>query len=218
MEDETFNPSADEEEEEEEDSDEDYSSETEDSGIYHECSVSSAIKNDSNYPDQTGNVNAMSEEKLLLFFFFFKFNRSQDVFLVFMLFQGSSFVFVCANHDKHFVVYFCFPDYSASLGSEEESGKDWDELEEEARKGECFIFTLGHLQQGTKTVASHRFCSVCLSFSLQLTEKVTMRTMRLQTGKGRVGHQLHLQAARRNGGIRTIFYTHSTHTAKSWFL
>uniref|UniRef100_A0A8C2BWA6 FACT complex subunit n=1 Tax=Cyprinus carpio TaxID=7962 RepID=A0A8C2BWA6_CYPCA len=58
MEDETFNPSADEEEEEEEDSDEDYSSETEDS------------------------------------------------------------------------------DYSASLGSEEESGKDWDELEEEARKAD----------------------------------------------------------------------------------
>jgi hypothetical protein len=29
-----------------------------------------------------------------------------------------------------------FPDYSKeSLGSEEESGKDWDELEEEARKG-----------------------------------------------------------------------------------
>lgn len=27
-------------------------------------------------------------------------------------------------------------DYSASIGSEEESGKDWDELEEEARKGE----------------------------------------------------------------------------------
>lgn len=27
-------------------------------------------------------------------------------------------------------------DYSASLGSEEESGKDWDELEEEARKGQ----------------------------------------------------------------------------------
>uniref|UniRef100_A0A4W5MBF3 FACT complex subunit n=1 Tax=Hucho hucho TaxID=62062 RepID=A0A4W5MBF3_9TELE len=27
-------------------------------------------------------------------------------------------------------------DYSASMGSEEESGKDWDELEEEARKGE----------------------------------------------------------------------------------
>lgn len=26
-------------------------------------------------------------------------------------------------------------DYSASVGSEEESGKDWDELEEEARKG-----------------------------------------------------------------------------------
>lgn len=36
MEDETFNPSADEEEEEEEDSDEDYSSETEDSGNCHE--------------------------------------------------------------------------------------------------------------------------------------------------------------------------------------
>lgn len=35
MEDETFNPSADEEEEEEEDSDEDYSSETEDSGNCH---------------------------------------------------------------------------------------------------------------------------------------------------------------------------------------
>ncbi|XP_023692218.2 FACT complex subunit SPT16-like [Paramormyrops kingsleyae] len=58
MEDETFNPSAEEDEYEEEDSDEDYSSETEDS------------------------------------------------------------------------------DYSASLGSEEESGKDWDELEEEARKAD----------------------------------------------------------------------------------
>uniref|UniRef100_A0A667WMJ2 FACT complex subunit n=1 Tax=Myripristis murdjan TaxID=586833 RepID=A0A667WMJ2_9TELE len=33
-------------------------------------------------------------------------------------------------------------DYSASLGSEEESGKDWDELEEEARKG----FLSGHLE------------------------------------------------------------------------
>lgn len=30
----------------------------------------------------------------------------------------------------------CLADYSASIGSEEESGKDWDELEEEARKGE----------------------------------------------------------------------------------
>lgn len=30
-------------------------------------------------------------------------------------------------------------DYSASLGSEEESGKDWDELEEEARKGLCLF-------------------------------------------------------------------------------
>uniref|UniRef100_A0A8D3DEU5 FACT complex subunit n=1 Tax=Scophthalmus maximus TaxID=52904 RepID=A0A8D3DEU5_SCOMX len=29
----------------------------------------------------------------------------------------------------------CFSDFSESLGSEEESGKDWDELEEEARKG-----------------------------------------------------------------------------------
>lgn len=38
MEDETFNPSADEEEEEEEDSDEDYDSETEDSGeILEDC-------------------------------------------------------------------------------------------------------------------------------------------------------------------------------------
>lgn len=33
------------------------------------------------------------------------------------------------------------PDYSKeSLGSEEESGKDWDELEEEARKGKFFLF------------------------------------------------------------------------------
>lgn len=39
MEDETFNPSADEEEEEEEDSDEDYDSETEDSGKISEVSV-----------------------------------------------------------------------------------------------------------------------------------------------------------------------------------
>lgn len=37
MEDETFNPSADEEEEEEEDSDEDYDSETEDSGTISVC-------------------------------------------------------------------------------------------------------------------------------------------------------------------------------------
>lgn len=36
-----------------------------------------------------------------------------------------------------------FADYSKeSMGSEEESGKDWDELEEEARKGECQ--PLGH--------------------------------------------------------------------------
>lgn len=39
MEDETFNPSADEEEEEEEDSDEDYDSETEDSGKISEVSA-----------------------------------------------------------------------------------------------------------------------------------------------------------------------------------
>lgn len=38
------------------------------------------------------------------------------------------------NLDQYFL--FCLSDYSASLGSEEESGKDWDELEEEARKGE----------------------------------------------------------------------------------
>lgn len=39
----------------------------------------------------------------------------------------------------------CFTDYSASIGSEEESGKDWDELEEEARKGKdpvCRCFYL----------------------------------------------------------------------------
>ena len=29
----------------------------------------------------------------------------------------------------------CLAEYSESLGSEEESGKDWDELEDEARKG-----------------------------------------------------------------------------------
>lgn len=34
-----------------------------------------------------------------------------------------------------FLFLFFFIDYSASVGSEEESGKDWDELEEEARKG-----------------------------------------------------------------------------------
>lgn len=33
------------------------------------------------------------------------------------------------------LLFHCFTDYSASIGSEEESGKDWDELEEEARKG-----------------------------------------------------------------------------------
>ncbi len=33
-------------------------------------------------------------------------------------------------------VWLLITDYSESLGSEEESGKDWDELEEEARKGE----------------------------------------------------------------------------------
>lgn len=40
-------------------------------------------------------------------------------------------------------------DYSASLGSEEESGKDWDELEEEARKGESTL----HSPQGGKNLA-----------------------------------------------------------------
>lgn len=44
----------------------------------------------------------------------------------------------------------CFTDYSASIGSEEESGKDWDELEEEARKGRdpvcrCFYFSFSQL-------------------------------------------------------------------------
>lgn len=39
--------------------------------------------------------------------------------------------------------YVCcvFVDYSASVGSEEESGKDWDELEEEARKGSYVLHT-----------------------------------------------------------------------------
>lgn len=39
----------------------------------------------------------------------------------------------------------CLVDYSASLGSEEESGKDWDELEEEARKGLCLQLILDPL-------------------------------------------------------------------------
>lgn len=37
-------------------------------------------------------------------------------------------------------VWLLISDYSASLGSEEESGKDWDELEEEARKGKFSSF------------------------------------------------------------------------------
>lgn len=56
----------------------------------------------------------------------------------------------------------CFPEYSASLGSEEESGKDWDELEEEARKGECFTLTLEH-HQSTKAAASHLIGSLSLA-------------------------------------------------------
>lgn len=42
-------------------------------------------------------------------------------------------------------ICFCFAEYSASLGSEEESGKDWDELEEEARKGTYFSFAMRRL-------------------------------------------------------------------------
>lgn len=44
---------------------------------------------------------------------------------------------VCLTHrHREFLLSVCvFIDYSASVGSEEESGKDWDELEEEARKG-----------------------------------------------------------------------------------
>lgn len=38
---------------------------------------------------------------------------------------------------------FVILDYSASVGSEEESGKDWDELEEEARKGSLALVTWG---------------------------------------------------------------------------
>lgn len=46
MEDETFNPSGDEEEEEEEDSDEDYDSETEDSGKISEVSAGARVASD----------------------------------------------------------------------------------------------------------------------------------------------------------------------------
>uniref|UniRef100_A0A3B5PW37 FACT complex subunit n=1 Tax=Xiphophorus maculatus TaxID=8083 RepID=A0A3B5PW37_XIPMA len=42
-------------------------------------------------------------------------------------------------------------DYSASLGSEEESGKDWDELEEEARKGSCL-----HMVSMETTLQKHK--------------------------------------------------------------
>lgn len=96
MEDETFNPSADEEEEEEEDSDEDYDSETEDSG--------------------TGQVQAV-------------FPTGQ--FTV----RGSHSNNTHKYAQCFYCLLVCFLDYSASVGSEEESGKDWDELEEEARKG-----------------------------------------------------------------------------------
>lgn len=40
--------------------------------------------------------------------------------------------------------FFSLIDYSASVGSEEESGKDWDELEEEARKGLYLVGVKGN--------------------------------------------------------------------------
>lgn len=58
----------------------------------------------------------------------------------------------CGIYEETFFVLFieaicfvCFAEYSASLGSEEESGKDWDELEEEARKGMRFSFATRRL-------------------------------------------------------------------------
>ncbi len=40
------------------------------------------------------------------------------------------------------VSLFCFPgvDFDEEMGSEEESGKDWSELEEEAARGEPYIY------------------------------------------------------------------------------
>lgn len=97
MEDETFNPSGDEEEDEEEDSDEDYSSEAEDSDTSQSLSI--------------------------ILWGFHKFVHC-------WVNWGSKVTVISQN------LLFClFLDYSGSLGSEEESGKDWDELEEEARKG-----------------------------------------------------------------------------------
>lgn len=61
------------------------------------------------------------------------------------------------------IVYCCIPEYSASLGSEEESGKDWDELEEEARKGECSTFTLGYLQSAKAYLYIYPIFSVYLA-------------------------------------------------------
>lgn len=108
MEDETFNPSADEEEEEEEDSDEDYSSETEDSGMI-----------------SMGQFEPLMNEKI---------NKSlRKWFVPEQLFALNSHLYTLMN--QIFFFWVCDTDYSASLGSEEESGKDWDELEEEARKG-----------------------------------------------------------------------------------
>lgn len=108
-EDETFNPSADESEAEEEDSDEDYDSESEDSGN----------GNASCWVTHTFTDTCAHTHHL----------RWLTVWHAYKHIQRLSTVCVC--------VY--ISDYSASLGSEEESGKDWDELEEEARKGESTL-------------------------------------------------------------------------------
>uniref|UniRef100_A0A6Q2Z537 FACT complex subunit n=1 Tax=Esox lucius TaxID=8010 RepID=A0A6Q2Z537_ESOLU len=58
----------------------------------------------------------------------------------------------CPIPCRDLVVCMCFSDYSASLGSEEESGKDWDELEEEARKAD----KESHYEDAEETSSSNR--------------------------------------------------------------
>lgn len=111
MEDETFNPSADEEEEEEEDSDEDYSSETEDSSMTFSYFMPK-------HPLCSLSLLKFSFHKSLSCSSFSPFSSASD-----------------GQDNLNYCYLLCVTDYSESLGSEEESGKDWDELEEEARKG-----------------------------------------------------------------------------------
>lgn len=54
-------------------------------------------------------------------------------------FNSRKFVLIYKKKTDLHSKLFLFADYSESLGSEEESGKDWDELEEEARKGLLFF-------------------------------------------------------------------------------